>query len=216
VTDGSRITETTQRLVDDLRPVRRLWSPGARTALWVALEALMLLYLLATRARGDLGALLTMPGVLLELAAVVTASILLARLAFAAGVPGHAVHPGVRVVAFACVALAGVHVLTLPFRTDLPLSAFAAGAHCGAQTAVLAFVPWLVILVALRRAAPFRGALAGALAAGAAFLMAFAFQRLICPVDDMLHLLAWHGLPVVAAVLVSALVGALWLPRWRR
>jgi hypothetical protein len=82
VTDGSRITETTQRLVEDLRPVRRLWSPGARTALWVALEALMLLYLLATRARGDLGALLTMPSVLLELATVVTASILLARLAF--------------------------------------------------------------------------------------------------------------------------------------
>jgi hypothetical protein len=46
--------------------------------------------------------------------------------------------------------------------------------------------------------------------------MAFAFQRLVCPVDDMLHLLAWHGLPVVAAVLVSTLIGVLWLPRWRR
>jgi hypothetical protein len=213
---GSRIAETTRQLVDELRPVGRLWSPGARTALWVALEAVVLLYLLATRARGDVGTLLTMPGFVLELAAVVMASILLARLACAAGVPGHEVHPGVRVGALACVTLAAAHVLTRPFHTDLTLAAFAAGAHCALHTAVLAFVRWLVILVALRRAAPFRGALAGALGAGAAFLMAFAFQRLVCPVDDMLHLLAWHGLPVVAAVLVSALIGVLWLPRWRR
>jgi len=213
---GSRIADTTRQLVDDLRPVRRLWSPGARTVLWVALEALMLLYLLATRARGDVGALLTMPGFVVELAAVVTASILLARLAFAAGVPGYDVHPSVRALALACAALAALHLLTLPFRSDMLLSEFAAGARCAVQTAVLAFVPWLVILVALRRAAPFRGPVAGALGAGAAFLMAFAFQRLTCPVDDMLHLLAWHGLPVLAAVLVSALIGALWLPRWRR
>jgi hypothetical protein len=212
----SRLAETKRQLVDDLRPVRRLWSPGARTALWVALEAVMLLYLLATRARGDVGTLLAMPGFVLELAAVVTASVLLARLAFAAGVPGHDLHPSIRAVAFACVALAAAHVLTRPFRTDLSLAAFANGAHCAVQAGVLAVVPWLVILVALRRAAPFRGALAGALGAGAAFLMAFAFQRLTCPVDDMLHLLAWHGLPVVGAVLVSTLIGAWWLPRWRR
>jgi hypothetical protein len=137
-------------------------------------------------------------------------------LAFQSGVPGEEPRRGVRALAGVAFAVAALHVVSLPFRTDGTLGEFLAGRWCAAHMAGLAVVPWLVMLGALRRAAPFRGAMSGALAAGAACLMSFAFMRISCPDGDMLHLVAWHGLPVVGALVVSAVVGALWLPRWRR
>jgi hypothetical protein len=205
-----------EELARDLRPVRRVLSPGARTAVWLGLEALVLGYVLAVEARPDVGALFTMPGFVLEFVGFVAAAAALAMLAFRSGVPG--ARPGgvVRALAVVTVTVAAVHVLTLPFRTDRALAAFLAGRACAVHMALLAVVPWLVMLLALRRAAPFRGARSGALAAGAATLMAFAFMRLSCPSQDMLHIVTWHGLPILAALVVSAVVGRLWLPRWRR
>lgn len=213
---SAELERRTGELVRDLRRVRRVWSPAARTAVWLGLEVLVLGYVLLVEARPGVGALFTMPGFVLEFLGFVAASAALAMLAFRSGVPGERPGGVVRALAAVAFVVAAVHVLTLPFRADGSLGAFLAGRGCALRMALLAVVPWLVMLVALRRAAPFRGAMSGALAAGAACLMAFAFMRISCPSEDMLHVVTWHGLPIVAALVVSAVVGALWLPRWRR
>jgi hypothetical protein len=202
-------------LVRDLRPVRRVLSPAARTAVWLGLEAVVLAYVLLVEARPGVGTLFTMPGFVVEFVGFVAASAALAMLAFRSGVPGARPGIAIRAVAATAFAVAAVHVVTLPFRTDGSVAEFLAGRACAEHMALLAFVPWLVMLVALRRAASFRGAMSGALAAGAACLMAFAFMRLSCPSQDMLHIVTWHGLPILGALVVSTVVGALWLPRWR-
>jgi hypothetical protein len=203
-------------LVRDLAPVRRVRSPAIRTVAWLGLEALVLGWVLLVEPRPDLGAAVTMPGFALELLGFVVASAGLAMLAFRSGVPGE--RPGrlVRALAVVAFVLAAAHVATLPLRTDGSVGELLAGRGCAARMALLAIVPWLVMLAALRRAAPFHGATSGALAAGAACLMAFAFMRVSCPSDDVLHVAVWHGLPILAALVVSVGVGALWLPRWRR
>jgi len=196
--------------------VRRLLSPLARTGVWLALEAVVLGYVLVVEARPEAGSLFTMPGFVLEFVGFVAAAAALAMLAFRSGVPGAPRGGVVRVFALVAFLVAVLHVVSLPFRTDGSLGDFLAGRVCAAHMAALAVVPWLAMLIALRRAAPFRGAMAGALAAGAASLMAFAFMRITCPSEEMIHVVTWHGLPVLAALVVSAVVGALWLPGWRR
>ncbi len=47
-------------------------------------------------------------------------------------------------------------------------------------------------------------------ARGASLLM-----RVDCPLDERLHLLVWHALPVAGGTLLSALIGLGWLRRWR-
>lgn len=210
------VEQVAERLVRDLQPVRRVRSPGVRTAIWLGLEALVLGYVLAVDGRPDVGSLFTMPGFIVEFVGFVTAAAALAVLAFRSGVPGERPGGVVRGLAVVAFAVAAIHVTTLPVRTDGTLREFLTGQSCAAHMALLAVVPWLVMVIALRRTAPFRGAMSGALAAGAACLMAFAFMRVACPADDLLHLLTWHGFPVLAALVVSAVVGALWLPRWRR
>lgn len=203
-------------LVRDLRPVRRVLTPGMRTVVWLGLEALVLGYVLLVEAQPGVGSLFTMPGFVLEFVGFVAAAAALAMLAFRSGVPGERPGGAVRALAAVAFLVAAVHVVTLPLRTEGSLGEFLAGRSCATHMALLAVVPWLVMLVALRRTAPFRGAMSGALAAGAASLMAFAFMRISCPTEDVLHVVTWHGLPIVAALVVSAVVGALWLPRWRR
>jgi hypothetical protein len=207
----------TDRLVEDLRPVRRIWSPGARTATWLALEGVVLVCLVATGLRGDGATLVTMPSFLIEFTALVVAAALLALLAFRAAVPGEEVSGLVRFLAALCAALAAAHVASLPLGMDQTLGDFVhKGWGCAIRTTVLAVLPWDVILLAVGRGAPLRGAITGALAGAAAFVMAFALMRVHCPIDEMLHLLAWHGAPVLAAAGVSGVIGLLWLPRWRR
>jgi Negative regulator of sigma F len=69
--------------------------------------------------------------------------------------------------------------------------------------------------VALRRGAPLAAGVAGALVGGAAFMIAFGVMRVACRLDELLHLLVFHALPVVVGVLCSVLVGLLLFPRWR-
>ena len=55
----------------------------------------------------------------------------------------------------------------------------------------------------------------GALIGAAAFSFAFAASRLGCPIDNRLHILVWHVLPVFVATLLSIRAGAAWLQRER-
>jgi len=45
-------------------------------------------------------------------------------------------------------------------------------------------------------------------------LVAVAATRLSCPIDDSLHVLAAHALPVVVGAALSAIAGTAWLGAW--
>ena len=61
------------RLLTDARPVRPLWSPHTRLALWLALQALTLGFAVEFGLRQDLGDHLHQPLFLLEVAALIAA-----------------------------------------------------------------------------------------------------------------------------------------------
>jgi len=63
----------------------------------------------------------------------------------------------------------------------------------------------------VRRGAPLDAVLAGGSTGAAALLIAAAAVRIACPIDDELHLFAWHTVPVVVGIVLSALAGAKWL-----
>jgi hypothetical protein len=56
-----------------------------------------------------------------------------------------------------------------------------------------------------------RGAAAGASTGAAALLFTFALMRIECPIDEPLHILTWHLMPVLALAALSALAGSVWL-----
>ena len=78
------------RLVADAAPVRPLWSPYTRLALWLVLEALMLGVAVQVGLRRDLGDHLRQPLFLLELGMLSATGAMAAALALRGAVPGMA------------------------------------------------------------------------------------------------------------------------------
>src|SRR5206468_613923 len=129
------------RLIADAQPVRPLWSPRTRLALWLALQTLTLGSSWGFVARGAL-----------------------------------------------CV------ICILGYSA----------------------IPWTVLFVAVRRGAPLDAPLVGVCAGAAALLFAAAAVRIACPIDEALHLLTWHAMPVALGTALSGVAGARWLDRWRQ
>jgi hypothetical protein len=196
------------RLVGDLRPVRRLKPPGIRLLLWLPVQLVVLAWVIVFHLRGDAAGALARPPFLLEVAALAAAGVVAAALALRGAVPGD--EPSSREAAAAIALALGATLLLLlePAHGTPPASTFVAhGVPCAVLTAALAALPWLLLLVALARGAPLHGARAAAWAATAALLVAGALMRLACPLDERLHLLVWHAGPTVPALLLSAAVG---------
>src|SRR5947208_15097441 len=78
------------QLVADVRPVRPLWSPRTRLALWLALQTLTLGVAVELGLRQDLGDHLRQPLFLLEVGALVVAGAMAAAVALRGAVPGMA------------------------------------------------------------------------------------------------------------------------------
>ena len=90
----------------------------------------------------------------------------------------------------------------------------ASGARCVLCILAFSTLPWIVLFVAVRRGAPLDTAVAGACAGTAALLFGAAAVRIACPIDEQVHLLTWHTLPIVMGAALSAVAGARWLGRW--
>src|SRR5439155_9907105 len=78
------------QLLADARPVRPLWSPSTRLALWLVLQALTLGFAVEFGLRRDLGAHLRQPLFLLEVGALIAAGAMAAAGALRTAVPGMA------------------------------------------------------------------------------------------------------------------------------
>lgn len=206
-----------EQLVADVRPVRRLWSPGRRLGAWLGLQVLVLVGLAASGLRPDLARLVHDAAFLAEVLLLAGAAALVARMALRLAVPGHGAGRLDGVLAGGLAALGTGLWLRIPAVTDVAVGSFLdAGTTCLARTGLLAAAPLASLLVAIRRGAPLATGRVGALAGLAAFLMAVALLRLVCPTEDPIHLAAWHLGPVGLGTALTALVGLRLLGRWRR
>jgi len=208
--------ELIDRLVADAQPVRRLWRPEVRLLLWLAVFALVAVFVGGRFVRSDLESQLRSPLFLLEAAAMLVAGSLLGLEALRAAVPGQ--QHG-RVVVRTIVATLAIVVLLLlrqPIHWGWTPDVFLKfGVWDLVGTALLGAVPWAWLLVALRRGAPLASGRAAALAGAAAFCLTFVVMRCCCRTDELMHLGVFHVLPVLIGTALSAGLGVLLLPRWR-
>lgn len=130
-------------------------------------------------------------------------------------VPGRAPGRAERTAAVMLVAIA-LGLLSQEPAHPVSLTDFVAmGTGCFISTLFLGMLPWATLFIAVRRGAPLAARRVGADAGAAALLFAVAATRLSCRAEDSLHLIVWHGVPVVFGVTLSAVAGAAWLGAWR-
>ena len=208
-----------QRLLDEAAPVRRLRTPVARLGLWLIVVATIagaVIGLGLIGVRSDLRLKVRQPVYLLEITALAVAGMLMAAAAFQEAVPGYQARWPIRRVAVGFGLVAALLWFLQPLHGELAVTQFiGTGIGCASRTVVLASLPLCALLIAIRRGAPLAPARAGALAGGAAFLTAALLMRIDCPLDERLHLLVWHALPVAGGAALSAVIGFVWLRRWR-
>jgi hypothetical protein len=214
--DGAALhRELVDRLTDDLRPVRRPWSPWLRLACWVVLALGTVALAAALGLRHDLGTQLAGTRYLITLAALLAGAGLAATAALLVAVPGRIALYEARVIGAGVLVLAVITAL-LGERAPAPsTTAFVlTGLRCTACVAAFGLVPWFVLFRAVGRAAPLDGRTAGLCAGAAAVLVGAASVRVACPIDDSVHLVVWHGLPAALWTIVSVAAGSRWLARW--
>lgn len=206
------------RLADEARPVRRIWSPSIRLAIWLGiLGAILVAAVSMIGPRPDLAVKLGQISFAGNIVVLLTVAVASAALALRAAVPGR--EPPIAASAGVIVLVLGVLAADYANHVPSPVDGapfVAMGWSCALATIVVAAVPLLVLLGAVRRGATFAPGFAGLLAGAAAFFAAAAALRLVCPLDERWHLLVWHLGPVALGLAASLGLGALWLSRWRR
>ena len=192
-------------------PVGRLVATGLFAGAAVSVS----LFKLILHPRPDMAAALFSPGFCLKVAAsaclAVTAAALLGVLA--RPMPRH-LSLGVLTIA-PLLLLAGVVVelAVLPSDTWHARLIGINAPHCLALIPLLAAGPALCLIVALRRAAPARPGLAGAVIGLAAGGIGALLYALTCPDDSPLFVAAWYSFAIVIVAGACFMAGHRWL-RW--
>jgi hypothetical protein len=165
---------------------------------------------------------LTHPGYVIEVVFFAAGAIISAVLALRSAIPGRTLSASEATIAGALM-LTGTIVVAIsqPMITSNPLGDFVrTGLRCAGATVMFGALPWLLLWWLVRRGAPTSGWLSGLLVGAGALLFSFAVMRVVCPIDEPLHLLTWHLLPALVVIALSTMAGAAWLrlrPRsWRR
>jgi len=206
------------QLIADARPVRPLWSPRTRLALWLALQTLTLGVAVEFGLRQDLGDHLRQPLFLLEVGVLVVTGAMAAAVALRGAVPGMG---SGRLAVAVSLLLGSAAVALVSLEPVVTIRSswggfVASGAQCVICILGFSALPWTVLFVAVRRGAPLDVPLVGVCAGAAAFLFAAAAVRIACPIDEAVHLLTWHAMPVALGAALSGVAGARWLDRWRQ
>ena len=213
---SARTRALIRRLQADAVPVGRLWPPVVRLGLWLVLVAAVGGTLGLSGFRPDLGTQLRDPAFLFDILLLTLAGVAAALIALRDAVPGRGASRFAALVPLGLALAAAGLWGRLPLQGEVAVRHFiATGLPCATRTFVLAALPWCTLLIAVRRGAPLEPANAGVLIGGAALVMASLLMRLACPMDERLHLLVWHGLPVVGGTLLSAGASLAWLGHWR-
>jgi hypothetical protein len=190
---GSRVRPTPHYLV--------------RFTVWVAASILcMALGILALGIRSDLAAEWHSGTFLVQAALAIGLAAASAGSALLLSVPGKT--NSLHIYLPAALLLAWVMLLVGSFLTASHMD-LGQGLHCARNIVALTLIPGFLLYCILRAAAPLRSSLVGLLAAlGAASLGCLA-TRFVCQVDDPLHILVWHYLPILGLSAVGGLIGRL-------
>ncbi|TMB21411.1 MAG: DUF1109 domain-containing protein, partial [Deltaproteobacteria bacterium] len=152
-----------------------------------------------------------------EVGALIAAGVMAAAVALRAAVPGMAGGRWAVTVSILLVAAAVVLASLEPAARIRSVWGFVAhGAQCVVSILAFSVLPWTALFLAVRRGAPLDASLAGAYVGAAALLFAAAAVRIACPIDEELHVLTWHTLPIAMGAALSGVAGARWLERWQR
>jgi len=193
----------TEDLIADLAsratPVRPLPSPSVRTLAWLAVAtASAAAGVLVFGTRPNLASLVTSQDFLLTAALALATAGLSAAAALVLAVPGAERSALVRGIPLAVLGMWTLTAVMTVLQASHGLSGVSDWYVCAIRVAAIGFVPAMVLVAMLRRAAPLRLEWTGALAlASAAATGALAIQ-FICPVDDAGHALLGHLGPVLA------------------
>jgi LPXTG-motif cell wall-anchored protein len=199
-----------QKLVAELRPVRRIWPVSARLAIWLALETGVLFFVLRHTNRTDLAQQFRNPWFLFAVGGFAVAGAFGGALALRSAIPGREPRRIEIGLLFALTIASALSLLHEPIILAMPIGTFIhQGLPCLFGTVALAVLPLLALFWAVRRGAPLAGGIAGALAGAGAFLFSYALMRVNCPIDEGLHLFMWHFLPALIGVALSAGAGFL-------
>lgn len=211
ITHEERHRALVDHLAADLKPVRRLWPVSVRLTLWLVLEAAVAAWVLR-HTHNDFIRKLGTPDYALQTFLFAAAAVVAAVIALRCAIPGRQTRSATVALAIVMVAVGTALVMMQPMRTGDSLGEFIrVGRTCAYQTCLLAAAPWVALWWAVRRGAPMRGGWAGLAVGCAALLFSFALMRLGCPIDERLHLVIWHLLPVAVVAALSALAGVFWL-----
>jgi hypothetical protein len=200
------------RLIGDFRPAKVLWPVGARLAMWLLLEFVIITPLVLSRGYGDLSVQLQSVRYLLELGIFLFIGVATAGLALRSAIPGREATQGELLLISAPGLVSLALMLSEPVPTVVSAGQFIPiGSTCLLYIVSLAAVPWLVLFRAVRRGVPLQPEIAGGLVGAAAFCFAFVAVRLVWPVNDSSQLLMWQLLPIGLGTALSILAGAAWL-----
>jgi hypothetical protein len=208
-----------ERLVAEVKPVRRLLDPTQRAALWTAVALVcVLLGVLAFGLRRDIASAWRNLGFLLRVGLLMTTMWLAVVTSFKLSVPGRADGawtrwwPIVALGALMAIAAAELVAGAMFGQAGSPLRAWT----CVRKVAFVGAVPAAMVLVLIHRAAalePRWTALLGVLAAGAAGALT---SELACPIGAPMHIFLWHVMPVALSAGLGAIAGSMLLASLRR
>jgi len=206
------------RLVADVKPVRRLLDPLQRAALWGAVALVCVaLGVLHFGVRRDIASAWRETAFLLRVALLASTMWLAVLTSFRLAVPGRETRAWSRwwpiIGLGALVALASAELMASAIFGDMgsPLRAWT----CVRKVAFVGTVPAILAVVLIQKAEavePKWTALLGVLAAGAAGALT---SELACPIRAPMHIMLWHVLPVALSAGLGALVGSALLA-WAR
>ncbi|HEY2775870.1 MAG TPA: NrsF family protein [Candidatus Binatia bacterium] len=205
--------ELVARLSGGVTPVVGLRPPLVRLAWWLALQAVTLGSAFLFGLREDLALHLHDGRFLLELVAFIAAGSIAGGIALSAAVPGMTKGRGTLAIplvigAFAFALLSLEPALSGNRSTGRFLFE---GMRCVGAIASFSALPWVALFIAVRRGAPLDRNYAATCTGAAALLFAAAAVRIACPVDDGLHLLFWHTVPISLGISLAGTLTARWL-----
>lgn len=191
----------------ELEPVRPLRPPSTRLAAWTFGQIVFATIMVGSSSRPDLLQELATPAYLAELLLLASGTVLLAAACFGAAVPGSE-RPRIARLGIAAAIAAALFLAPRTADTEQAIATFVrAGVPCAIHTAALALLPAIWLLLASYRGFPLAPFRAGALAGGAGFLVGFTLMRLLCPLDEPLHVAIWHWLPVALGTAAAGALG---------
>jgi hypothetical protein len=201
-----------KRLSSEIKPSRPLWPVSVRLTLWIVMEVGILVWVM-NHTTNNFVAKLAHPAYAIEIIFFAAAAIIFAESGLKSAIPGRTVSRREATMAVALVLAATVVlVVAHPMTTSDRLGDFArTGLRCAIGTLKFGTWPWLTLWWLVRRGAAMSGWLSGLFVGAGALLFSFAVMRIVCPIDEPVHLLTWHLFPALVVIALSTLAGVKWL-----